>query len=85
MTRSVTDILTSANNEAHRETNRVLWDRIDDIIDSGRVNADDTIYRDKSLPESEWNAVAEGSICTLLCDETNAEVRNWFIAQGIRF
>lgn len=72
-------------NTTNRETDYRLWDGIDAVLDSARVNADDTIYTEKSLPEGEWDTVAMGTVESVLCDTECPKVRAWFTAQGVKF
>lgn len=69
---------------------------VDDVLDRARINADDTVYVEKSLPESEHDTVAIGSICDILSgrdddlrgrwwDATPNQIRAWFKRHGVRY
>lgn len=54
------------------------------LVDSGRVNADDTVYAEKAAPEAEWQALFIGSIRGLLSDGTHSRhCVAWFARHGI--
>lgn len=55
-----------------------------DIIMGGQENANDTFGAQK-VSEEEWEALAWGSMETLLCYEENETVQSWFKAQGVRW
>jgi hypothetical protein len=60
-----------------------LADRIDSILDSGRINADDTIYLEKSAPSDQWDAIALASVCDLLAYSKDKPVLAWFARHGV--
>jgi hypothetical protein len=62
-----------------------LEDRVDDVLDKARVNADDTVYVDKSAPASEWDSIALGSISDVLAYHKDPEVIKWFSDRGVTF
>jgi len=51
---------------------------IHNILDSARINADDTVYTNKSTTESEWDAVACNSLELLLGECKDIRLLNWF-------
>jgi len=54
------------------------------LMDSAQINADDTVFVDKSMPESEWATVALSTLRDLLSDKNvKADVRQWFNNQGL--
>jgi hypothetical protein len=65
---------------------RTTRDTVENLLDSGRVNADDTVYAEKAVPESEWFDMVKGSVTGLMaCDEPTPEVVAWFAAHGITY
>lgn len=69
-----------------RVTRFDIADQIDEVLDSARINANDTIYIEKAAPESEWNLIFKGTIESILAfGDYSAEVKAWFAAQGIRY
>lgn len=64
-------------NLANRET-------INSLIDSGRINANDTVFLEKAAPVEEWETIFKGSIGTLLASGSyNHRVVAWFAKRGI--
>ena len=59
-------------------------DRVDDLFDKARINADDTVFVEKARPIAEWDAVAMASVVDLLSFSTDAAVNRWFAERGIR-
>lgn len=57
---------------------------VENLIESGRINADDTIFVDKAAKVGEWESLFVGSIESLLCDDANVSARRWFSTRGIR-
>lgn len=63
-----------------------LGDRLDDVLDRARVNADDTCYVEKSAPVEEYGRIALDSIACILSErDTDRDVIAWFAAQGVRY
>jgi hypothetical protein len=63
-----------------------LSDRLDDILDRARINADDTCYLEKTRSVEDYDRVALDTISDILSQsETDADVCRWFIAQGVEF
>jgi hypothetical protein len=69
---------------------------VDDVLDRARINADDTIYVEKSRPETDYDEIAYGSIAGFLCgsdDELRGDywktspnqIRAWFKRHGYRW
>lgn len=69
---------------------------VDNVLDRARINAEQTVYVEKSAPESDFGQIAMSTIeLCLACDEEelrgeywNAspdEIRAWFKAQGVRY
>ena len=74
-----------------QETAKFTWvrsgsfaDRISYIVDSGRVNADDTVYTEKAAPASDYDRIALETVIGTLAYETDKRVINWFAKRGIR-
>jgi len=65
----------------------VACDEIDYMIDTARVNADDTTVVEKSLSVDKWEQVFMDSLemaCAYASNEQQEAVK-WFVAQGVRF
>jgi len=59
-----------------------LADRVDDVLDNARINADDTL---RANPAENHSAIALATVgCLLSCSNDN-EVCAWFQAQGITY
>ena len=55
------------------------------LIESGRVNADETIYGERAAPEGEWEVLFKGTISSLLaCEAHDAVVVNFFARNNIK-
>lgn len=55
------------------------------LLESGRVNADETIYGERASPEGEWEVIFKGSIASLLaCEAHEAVVVNFFGRYGVK-
>jgi hypothetical protein len=55
------------------------------VHDSARVNADDTIYVEKSAPQEDWGKIAISSLENLLSFCSDKAVCDWYEAHGIRW
>lgn len=55
--------------------------RILDVLDNARINADDTVYLEKSTLD--WNAVAIASLETILSYSEDKRVNAWFHRNGV--
>jgi len=73
------------NNPKHNSYPNGLSHRVGYLIDSARINADDTIYTDKAAPEAQHGKIAVSSLEMLLCSCTDEEVCAWFRKQGFRW
>lgn len=61
-----------------------LQNEVDNLIDSGRINADDTVYAEKAAPESDWECVFVGTIASLLSSgEYSKACLRWFAKRGV--
>jgi hypothetical protein len=56
-----------------------------DVIESGRVNADCTIYIEKAAPVSDWDRLALASLCDALSCCANPRAVAWFTKLGVKF
>lgn len=66
---------------------RCLADRVSAVLDSARVNADDTVYLEKAAPEADYNVIAIESIRSLLSDReysNDKRLVTWFAQRGIQ-
>ena len=56
-----------------------LKDRLDEIIDSARINADDTVDIERAAKPNEWDAIFKGTVESILSSgETNRRVHEFF-------
>ncbi len=53
------------------------------LIMGAQENANDTLGSERRTDA--WQSVALGSLETLLCDQNDARVNEWFAAQGVRW
>ena len=61
-----------------------LRDEIDGAIWGAYVNANDTVYTDKAIPENEWASCFKSSLeGVLACGELSAEAKQWFASKGV--
>jgi hypothetical protein len=60
-----------------------LSDRLDDMLDNARINADDTVYHERAA--TDWNAIATASLESICADTHDHEAAAWFAAHGLRF
>lgn len=59
---------------------------VDHILDSARVNADDTCYVEKSAPVAEWSQIAVGTLRDILSyRETDKRAAAWFKRVGFQW
>lgn len=72
------------NEAAEKIRSKALRIAVLDLIESGRVNADDTV-RDGDAAPDDWGWLFVGSIRTQLAFCENARTRAWFAARGINF
>lgn len=73
-----------------------MFQAVDDILDRARINADDTVFAEKSVPEDQYDAIALASVEGILCGRDSdlvtsysksrpAAVRKWFERRGVRY
>jgi hypothetical protein len=62
-----------------------LGDRIDEMVDSARVNADDTVYLEKAAAESDYDMVAISTLELILSDSNDEEAKTWFKSIGFNW
>lgn len=63
-----------------------LRDAISNVIDSARINANDTVLLEEAVPADQWSAIFVGSIQSILaCDPHPQAVIDFFAANGITF
>lgn len=62
-----------------------LADEVSYMLDAARVNADDTVYVDKSAPESDWHRIAMDSLESACAYSRNSDAVSWFLAHGVTF
>lgn len=62
-----------------------LADRLDDILDRARVNADDTCYTEKTVPVTQYDRAALDTVASILSYTNDPEVCAWFAAQGMEW
>lgn len=55
-----------------------LGSRVDYLLDSARINADDTVYLEKAAPVNEWERIALDSLRFLLSDSKDTKAQAWF-------
>lgn len=83
------------NREAGLETQGLLG-LVGDILDRARINADDTVYVEKSAEPDQWDQIAMGTLEMILtysdADLLNGyenvsadEARDWFASRGVKF
>ena len=59
-----------------------LGGRIDHLLDSARINADDTVHIEKAEPAAEWERIALDSLGSLLSHSQDAKAQAWFRRAG---
>lgn len=62
-----------------------LYYEISALIDNGRINADDTCFKEQALPEGEWASCFLSSLGVLLSDHTDPKVADWFRSHGVQW
>lgn len=60
-----------------------LGDAVDDILDKARINADDTVFVEKS--SEDWDAMAMASLEGILSVSTDPAACDWFRNAGVRW
>lgn len=79
--------------ESMRWRNTPVGYRADNLIDSARINANDTMREQGSKPDEsyehghseEWEDIYRASLRSLLSDERDRHVRRWFYSRGFHF
>ena len=61
-----------------------LGQRVDDALDSARVNADDTCYVEKEADPSRYDEIALGTLSSILAYSNDKAMIRWFERQGVR-
>lgn len=64
-----------------------LVDTINHIILAAKANADETVYKERAAPESEWDRIFEGSIRDKLSNDDPdylEPVHAWFANFGVK-
>lgn len=63
-----------------------LADKLDDVLDRARINADDTVYVEKAQSVAQWNKIAYASIQDILSrSDTDEQAVRWFEKNGVSF
>ena len=62
-----------------------IVNRLDNLLDQARINADDTIYVEKAADPKKWDKIALMSLESLLAYSTDLEVQAWFKKNGVRW
>lgn len=78
-----------------KKQGRQLGYLLGDILDRARVNADDTFEDGVRVTGEQWDRIAIGTVCSILCERdeniaspystaTPDQARKWFAKRGIR-
>ena len=59
-----------------------VYDGVDHVLDSARINADDTVYLEKNY--CDWNEMAINSVESILSYHNDKAVIAWFVRRGVR-
>lgn len=62
-----------------------LVDRLDDVLDRARINADDTCYVEKAQPTDQWDAIALATVSDILSATPDKNVCAWFARNGVEW
>lgn len=62
-----------------------LSNRIDNVLDRARINADDTCHVEKTAPAAEYDAIALATVSDILSFENDQQVAAWFAARGVQW
>lgn len=66
-------------NKLAEKADRSHQDVILDIIESGRINANDTVLLEEAAPVEDWTTLFIGTIQALLdCNDYHETVKQWF-------
>lgn len=60
-----------------------LADRIDDVLDRARINAEDTVYIEKAQDVTKYDHVALDTVSEILSYLDDEEVCDWFAANNV--
>lgn len=60
-----------------------LADRLDNVLDIARGNADDTCYLEKTVEVAKYDSIAMATVSELLSYSKDEEVCKWFANQGV--
>lgn len=72
-------LILQMNKACDKVNSRDNRDTISYLIDSGRVNANETVYVEKAVGEDEYDRIVRGSISSLLaCEKFNRHVHAFF-------
>jgi hypothetical protein len=59
--------------------------RLDHILESARIDADETCHVEKAAPVEDYDRVALDSVVEILGHSDDAEAREWFAAHGVKW
>jgi hypothetical protein len=59
--------------------------RLDYILESARIDADDTRYVEKVAPVEDYDRIVLASVAEILRHSDDAEARQWFAAHGVKW
>ena len=59
-----------------------LADRVDNVLDLARINADDTIYVENVRPVIEYDQTALNTLAMILSHSRDEQVQGWFRLVG---
>ena len=74
---------TSLCKDAEKIKSRKLYNAVDHILDSARINADDTVYLEKN--DGDWHEMALNTVESSLAYCNDKAVVAWFVRRGVRF
>lgn len=60
-----------------------LADRLDDVLDRARINADDTCHVEKTQPVDQYDYIALNTVSEILSYLDDKEVCDWFAANNV--
>jgi len=59
--------------------------RLDYILETARIDADETCHIEKGAPVENYDRVALDSVAEILRHSDDAEAREWFAAHGVKW
>ncbi len=62
-----------------------VLDRVDNVLDNARINADDSVYGDKSATEDQYEQIFVASIQCILSSQNDKAVAKWFAKNGVTY